>query len=330
MFDWWPSEMNVSWPKISIVTPSFNQGEYLEEAIRSVIRQGYPNLEYFVVDGGSTDDSAKIIQGYADSINWWVSQKDRGQTDALIKGFSRASGDLLGWINSDDLLEPGALAAVAQAYRDNPGSLIAGSVVLFSHSSRRERLLRPKNLNFGDMIRIWERKFFFSQPGVFFPRQGYVQSGGLDENLSYCMDLDLMIRLSRLCPVIYLDEVLARARQHPASKTCSQSGDMVAESCAVARRYLTEAGGPNRAAARWQLKAYTARRILARVYHGAPGAVWPLLKELARPREIPPRAVSDNHRDLHVMPGACGGTKTFVPSGAPVSRWQRTRSAGNR
>lgn len=274
-------------PLITLVTPSFNQGDFLEETIQSIVSQGYANLEYFVVDGGSTDDSVRIIQKYADRITWWVSEKDRGQTDALIKGFSRASGDVLGWINSDDLLEPGALKAGSQAWNSAPGSLIAGNVLLFSDSAERNRLLRPRNLNFEDMVRIWKRKFFFSQPGVFFPRQGYIQAGGLDVNLPYSMDYDLMIRLSRVCPVIYLDQVLARARQHPASKTCSQSGYQVAESCAVARRYLAEVVGPNTLGARWQLKAYTARRVLARLYHGAPDAVWPLMRELVRPREIP-------------------------------------------
>ena len=275
------------YPGITLVTPSFNQGEYLEETIRSVTNQDYPNIEYFVVDGGSTDGSVDIIRKYSSDITWWVSEKDRGQTDALIKGFSRATGDLLGWINSDDVLEPGALDAISLAYNSNPGSLVAGNVMLFSDSSGPKRLLRPQNLNFEDMVKIWTRKAFFSQPGVFFPRRAYVEAGGLDVNLSYCMDYDLIIRLSRICPVIYLDQVLARARQHPASKTCSQSGNMVAESCAVARRYLAEVAGPNTLAARWQLKAYTARRVLARLYHGAPSAVWPLLSELVRPREIP-------------------------------------------
>ncbi len=275
------------YPAITLVTPSFNQGSFLEETIRSIVSQGYPNLEYFVVDGGSTDNSVDIIRKYSSDITWWVSEKDRGQTDALIKGFSRASGDVLGWINSDDLLEPNALAAVGQAWSNAPGSLIAGKVRLFSSSRGRDQLLCPRNLNFENMVRIWKRKSFFSQPGVFFPRQEYVQAGGLDVNLPYCMDYDLIIRLSRICPVIYFDLVLARARQHPASKTCSQSGNQVVESCAVARRYLAELVGPNTLTARWQLKAYTARRVLGRVYHGAPSAVLPLLRELVWPLEIP-------------------------------------------
>jgi glycosyltransferase involved in cell wall biosynthesis len=262
----------VSLPKVTVVTPSFNQGRFLEETILSIVSQGYPNLEYFVVDGGSTDGSVDVIRKYADRITWWVSEKDRGQTDALIKGFSRATGDALGWINSDDLLETGALEAVGQAYRSNPGSLVAGNVILFSDSTGRERLLRPRNLNFEDLVKIWTRKAFFSQPGVFFPRHAYVEVGGLDVSLHYGMDRDLMNRLVRNCPVVYLDRVLARARQHPASKTCSQSGYEVVEACIVSRRYWNDLppGNPGLTACRWWCAAGLLRLACGRAYHAKP------------------------------------------------------------
>jgi glycosyltransferase involved in cell wall biosynthesis len=269
-------------PRITVVTPSFNQGRFLEQTILSVLEQNYPNVEYFVVDGGSSDNSVDIIRKYSSDITWWVSERDKGQTDALIKGFSRASGDVLGWINSDDFLEPGALNSVGLAYGKNPGSLIAGNVKLFSDSTGRERLLRQRRLEFEHMVRIWTRRSFYSQPGVFFPRSAYIAAGGLDRSLHYCMDHDLMVRLLRTCPVHYLDDVLARARQHAASKTCSQSGHMVAESCVVARRYLSEVAGGGRLLSAWCLKAYILRCAVARLYHGAPAAVWPVLKELGR------------------------------------------------
>src|SRR5688500_5578389 len=107
----------MSLPRITIVTPSYNQGRFLEQTIRSVLDQGYPNLEYIIVDGASTDDSVQIIRRYEKHLAWWVSEKDKGQSDALNKGFNRATGDLFGFINSDDYLYPGSLDAVARAYQ---------------------------------------------------------------------------------------------------------------------------------------------------------------------------------------------------------------------
>src|SRR5512134_129792 len=118
--------MNGTSPKISIVTPSFNQGKYLERTIRSVIEQDYPNLEYIIIDGGSTDESVEIIRKYEKHLAYWVSEPDRGQSHAINKGFDRATGEIFGWLNSDDWYVPGALKAVAEAFAANPE---AGAVV---------------------------------------------------------------------------------------------------------------------------------------------------------------------------------------------------------
>jgi len=109
-----------SWPKISIVTPSYNQAEFLERTILSVLNQNYPNLEYIIIDGGSTDGSVEIIKKYEKYLSYWVSEKDRGQAHALNKGFEKATGDLVGWQNSDDIYLPGAFRKVAEVYRNNP------------------------------------------------------------------------------------------------------------------------------------------------------------------------------------------------------------------
>ena len=111
---------NGDWPKISVVTPSFNQGRYIEATIKSVLDQGYPNLEYIIMDGGSTDGTVEIIERYSDRLAYWVSEEDEGQTDALIKGFDRASGDILCWLCSDDLFEASTLQEVAETFVRNP------------------------------------------------------------------------------------------------------------------------------------------------------------------------------------------------------------------
>src|ERR1700687_4131140 len=125
------SPVNEMLPTITIVTPSFNQGDFIEQTIRSVLSQNYPRLQYIIIDGGSTDCSRDVIGRYSTRLDYWVSEKDGGQPDALRKGFSRATGDLLGWLNSDDILYPGALALIGEAYESNPGHLIAGDVEAF-------------------------------------------------------------------------------------------------------------------------------------------------------------------------------------------------------
>ncbi|MBZ0305900.1 MAG: glycosyltransferase, partial [Anaerolineae bacterium] len=115
------------YPRITVVTPSYNQGQYLEATIRSVLSQNYPNLEYIVIDGGSTDTSTAIIQKYADQLAYWVSEKDRGQTHAINKGFQRGTGEVMGWLNSDDILLPGTLHAVGRAFaQDSSLKVVSG------------------------------------------------------------------------------------------------------------------------------------------------------------------------------------------------------------
>jgi hypothetical protein len=198
----------------------------------------------------------------------------------LIKGFSRATGDFLGWLNSDDILYPGALQRVAKAYEANPGSIIAGNVVVFYEGKpHKSRTIRQRRLNVHDMVAIWTGRSCYSQPGAFFPRQAYQQSGGIDEALHQCMDHDLMVRMLRNCPVAYVDEIIAGARSHPQSKTCSQAGAQVVEAYQVSRRYWAELPYPAIACRLFSILGL-GRCALGRLYHCNPGALGPVVLEM--------------------------------------------------
>jgi glycosyltransferase involved in cell wall biosynthesis len=224
-------------PSISIVTPSYNQASFLEETILSVLDQGYPKLEYFVIDGESTDGSVDIIRKYDKQLDFWVSEPDQGQYHALQKGFAQASGDLLGWLNSDDLYLPGALLNVGRAYSENPGNCIAGPVIHTDMRTGKETLVTQFGVTFEHLVRFWELKHSWQQPGFFFPRATYDLVGGIDASLNYSMDHDLACRLLRHCRVAYVDEPVARFRLHDASKTCAAARDMLLEVSTVSQRY---------------------------------------------------------------------------------------------
>jgi glycosyltransferase involved in cell wall biosynthesis len=207
----------MNFPRISIVMPSFNQGMFLEEAIRSILDQGYPDLEFMILDGGSTDSSRAIIEQYAASLAYWRSEPDGGQSDAIAQGMARATGDLLGWVNSDDALLPGSLNAIARAWRENPtGGLFGGNYILFDKSGRITRCKRhPANSGWFAQHGI----FTFNPPGSLFKRQDYEAVGGLRTDLHYVMDNDLYLRMiARGTRYIYLDRYLSVFRQHEGQK----------------------------------------------------------------------------------------------------------------
>lgn len=220
------------WPRITVVTVSYNQGHYLQDTLHSVLSQNYPNLEYIVVDGGSTDDSRAIIERHADRLAWWVSEKDRGQSHALNKGFAHATGDILTWLNSDDQLTPESLFVVADAHLRHRPDMIAGRCARLMEPAIVPYHLHRCALPLGecqplpldrllDLDNCWLRGDFFHQPEVFFTRDIFLRSGGLvREDLYFSMDYDLWVRMARAGAVILpIPEVLAIFRQHPAQKT---------------------------------------------------------------------------------------------------------------
>lgn len=219
--------MEKDFPKISIVTASYNQGQFIEQTITSVLEQQYPNLEYIIIDGGSTDNSVEIIQQYAPHLKYWVSEKDKGQANAINKGLQYCTGGIFNWLNSDDYLEPGALLKIAGAFADDSVQMVAGRVRNFS--SNEEEIIPNQNLS-AEGLMCWKPGVKFMQPGVWMRRNFIEQSGGIDEQFHYAFDWDLYIRYLYLFPnVKELDDLLVHFRLHEQSKTQSLSERFVIE-----------------------------------------------------------------------------------------------------
>jgi glycosyltransferase involved in cell wall biosynthesis len=204
-------------PKISVVTPSFNQAHFLEETIQSVLSQGYPDLEYIVMDGGSTDGSKEIIRKFADRLADWKSAKDGGQAEAIRDGFARATGEILCWLNSDDTLASGTLKMVGEFFAAHPDvDLVYGDLNLVDAEGKRLYTARPL-LRLG--ILVYENAFI-PQQAMFWRRSLYERVGGLDPSLDFAMDFDLVIRfLLAGARVRKLQGILANYRWHPAAKS---------------------------------------------------------------------------------------------------------------
>lgn len=202
------------WPRITVVTPSFNQAEFLEETLRSVLLQGYPALDYLVMDGGSQDGSREIIERYAPWLAHWQSQPDGGQADAVAQGLARAQGDIFNFINSDDVLLPGALATVGAALSPGDGVGLAGVVI--DRGPEGDSLFVPRDFSLDDFL----AHRHFHQPGVWLETQTLRDLGGFPTDYDYCFDYALYLRLAAHHGHVALtDQPLAVFRVHPASKT---------------------------------------------------------------------------------------------------------------
>lgn len=241
--------------KISIVTSSFNQGAFLEATLRSVHDQGYPHLEHIVIDGGSTDGSQEVIQKHEQHLSYWCSEKDRGQCDAINKGFARATGQILGWLNSDDTLEPGALQTIARYFSEHPdwGCLTGGAYAIDEagryqdhgthvtlNDVRPERSIRRCPLPRGsDCFSFWTRDWF-PQPATFWRRSVWEQTGPLDESLYYSMDYELWRRIAHVGEIHPIPEVLANCRYHADCKTMREIWGPLKEVVAVNAAQMDE------------------------------------------------------------------------------------------
>ena len=224
-----PSRDTEILPRISIVTPSYNQGDYLEATITSVLSQNYPNLEYFIIDGNSTDDSVNVIKRYADRLTYWVSEPDRGQSHAINKGFARATGDIFTWLNSDDRLEPGTLMTVAEEAQKFPDAgAFVGEGRMVNRAGRVVYYKRPAELTFEGFCR-WLDHGNFMQPSCFFRRSAWEIAGPLDESIHVAMDVDLWLRMVRRVEFRPIHRLLSTALAHEHAKTQAHPDEMVVD-----------------------------------------------------------------------------------------------------
>ncbi len=211
------SDPEMGLPLVSIVTPSFNQASFLEETILSVLGQDYPNLEYLIVDGGSTDGSLEIIRRYADRLAWWVSEPDRGQTEAINKGFAHARGEIFAWLNSDDTYLPQAVSEAVQYLQTHPDvGLVYGDA---NFIDERGRVLGKFPARQTDYRRLRQGYVHIPQQAAFFRAELWHKVGPLDVSFYFAMDYDLWVRIARLAKIVYLPRPWANFRLHGSAKT---------------------------------------------------------------------------------------------------------------
>lgn len=223
------------WPCISIVTPSYNQSEFIEETIRSVLLQGYPNLEYIIIDGGSTDSSIEIIKKYQNYFSYWVSEPDKGPADAINKGWQKTSGEIIAYLNSDDLYLPRALADIAEAFHQNPNTkAICGNelkidregFVLAESNQKDVSRLSLLNLN------------FISQPSTFIKKTLLDSIGGINLSIKYTFDFELWLRVTRSSSIKSIPNLLSVTRWHNDTITRTKRSNIGSELVVVITREM--------------------------------------------------------------------------------------------
>jgi glycosyltransferase involved in cell wall biosynthesis len=216
-------------PKLSVITPSYNQGHYIERTIRSVLDQGYPNLEYVIVDGGSTDETLEVIRRYEDQLAWWVSEPDEGQSQAINKGIERTSGEIVAYINSDDYYLPGAFETAVAAFDGPEAAWVAGGAVDVEEGDppRKLRVWRPKPPTNCEWGRIKGRHCWMlvpwhvPQPSTFWRRDLFERFGMFRLDMHYAFDAEFMLRLAYAgeMPALLPDDFLSTRSVHPQQKT---------------------------------------------------------------------------------------------------------------
>lgn len=207
-------------PLVSIITPSFNQASYLEQTIQSVLDQDHADIEYLVIDGGSTDGSVDIIKKYVPRLAYWVSEKDAGQADAINKGMARAKGDIVAWLNSDDYYLPGTISAAVKAFDENPDVvLVYADMLAVDEHGQTFNTLRYRQLTLEELLCFQ----IIGQPGVFMRRAAFEKVGGLDLSYHFMLDHHLWIRIAAQGRILHIPQTWSAARYHPAAKNRAQA-----------------------------------------------------------------------------------------------------------
>lgn len=227
--------------RISIVTVSYNQGKYIEDCILSVIEQQYPDIEHIIIDAGSTDDTIEILRKY-DRYLRWISEPDDGQSHGLNKGFRCATGDVIGWINSDDKLERGSLYHVSSYFTDNPLEIaVVGDQRLIDENGDSVRIIHSRQYTYDYLL---NHALGITQNSIFFKKSVFNMIGYIDQELHYAMDSDFFIRLARLQKIPYLPKILSQFRMQPYSKTAGGSYAFSRELVNIRKKYRGDMVGP--------------------------------------------------------------------------------------